>query len=124
MLKNRYGRLGFESGRILFAKRLKRVYKIITRRPLGQSPHLGNSALSECRLVLQKFQIGPTAPIALSCLGAVWTPLLGFFGRPLYLDTFSSSVYDFFFFLISFLDNSGFLRAIILNNYLEKLSCR
>ena len=41
------------------------------------------------------WKFGPVAPNTFSCSGAVWTPLLGFFGRFLYLDAFSSSAYDF-----------------------------
>ena len=48
----------------------------------------------------------------LLCLGAIWSLILGFFGLPLYLDVFSTSVYDF---LVSCLDNSGFFKS----NYLE-----
>ena len=94
-----------------FAKRSKRVCIIVTRRPLGQSPHDGDLALLECRSALQKCQISYWRPNALSCSGAIWSLLLGFFGRSLYLDVFSTSIYDFF----SFLDNSGFLKS----NYLE-----
>ena len=81
----------------LFAKRLKKVCLIVTRRPLGQSPSHENLALLECHsaTTLQKCRIGPMAPNALSCSGAIWTPLLGFFAWSLYLDAFSSSVYDF-----------------------------
>ena len=91
---------------------------IVTRRPLSQSPHDGNSALLECcsafpmcHSTLQKCRIGSWRPNTLSCSGAIWSLLLGFFGRSLYLDVFLTSVYDFF---ISFLDNSGFFK----NNYL------
>ena len=84
------------------------VCLIITRRPLGQSPSHENSALQKC-------QIGPMAPNTLSCSGAVQTPLLGFFYQSLYLDMFSSFVYDFFFFL-----NSGFLKS----NYLVDKSLK
>ena len=103
----------------LFVKRSKRVCIIVTRRPLGQSPRHGNLellkcrlALQKCRLALQMCRIGPMAPNALSCLGAVWTPLLGFFGWSLYLDMFSSFVYDF-----SFLFFFGLFR-LFKNNYL------
>ena len=88
-----------------FAKRSKMVCIIVTQRPLGQSPTKGNSALLECRSALQKCQIGLWTPNILSRLGAVWTPLLGFFGRSLYLDTFSSSVYDFSNFFVWFWHN-------------------
>ena len=94
-----------------FPKRSKRVCFIVTRRSLGQSPTHENSALLECCSALQKCQIGLMAPDTLSCLDAVWTHFLWFFGWSLYLDMFSSFVYDFF---ISFLDNSGYLRIIIL----------
>ena len=96
------------------AKRLKMVCLIVTWRPLGQSPPKQNSALLECRLALQKCRIGLMAPNILLCSGAIWTPFLGFFGQSLYLDMFSSSVYDFF--LISFLDNSGFFKKNYLVN--------
>ena len=95
ILKNRHGRLGCESEHILLQKRSKRVCHIVTQRLLGQSPTKENSALLECRLALQKCQIGLWAPNTLSCSGAIWTPLLGFFNRSLYLDVFSSPVYDF-----------------------------
>ena len=85
---------------------------IITRRLLDQNPHDGNSALLECHLTLQMCRIGSWRPNALSCLGVIWSLLLGFFGRSLYLDMFSTSVYDFF---VSFLDNLGFFKS----NYLE-----
>ena len=96
----------------LFAKRSKMVCIIVTRRPLGQSPTKGNSALLECRSALQKCRIGSWRLNALSCSGAIWSLLLGFFGRSLCLDVFSTSVYDF---LVSFLDNLGFFKS----NYLE-----
>ena len=88
-----------------FAKRSKRVCIIVTQRRLGQNPKHGNSALLECR-------IGSWRLNALSCSGAIWSFLLGFFGWSLCLDVFSTSVYDF---LISFLDNLGFFKS----NYLE-----
>ena len=81
-----------------FAKRSKMVCSIITRRLLGQSPHDGNS-----------------------CLGAIWSLLLGFFGQSLYLDMFSSSIYDF---LPLFWIIQTFLRTIILNNYLVDKSLK
>ena len=96
----------------LFAKRSKMVCIIVTRRPLGQSPTKGNSALLECRLALQKCRIGSWRLNALSCSGAIWSFLLGFFGWSLCLDVFSTSVNDF---LVSFLDNLGFFKS----NYLE-----
>ena len=71
------------------------VCLIITRKSLGQSPSHENSALLECSLALQKCRIGLMASNTLSCLGAVRTPLLGFFVWSLYLDAFSSSIYDF-----------------------------
>ena len=92
-------------------KRSKRVCIIVTRRPLGQSLTKENSALLECRSALQKCRIDLWTPIVLLRSGAVWTPLLGFFDWSLYLDAFSSSVYDF---SSLFLDNSGYLRTIIL----------
>ena len=92
---------------------------IVTERPLGQSQHDGNSALLECRSALQKCRIGYWRPNALSCLGAIWSLLLEFLGQSLYLDVFSTSVYDFFF-LISFLDKSGFFK----NNYLVNKSLK
>ena len=95
-------------------KRSKIVCLIITQRSLGQIPHDGRLALLKCR-------IGSWMLNALPCSGAIWTLLLGFFYRSLYLDMFSSSVYDFF---ISFLDNSDFLRIIILNNYLVDKSLK
>ena len=88
---------------------------IVTRKPLGQSPSHENSALLECCSTLQKCQIGPMAPNTLSCSGAVQTPLLGFFCQSLYLDMFSSFVYDFFFFF-----NSSFLKS----NYLVDKSLK
>ena len=94
-----------------FAKRLKKVCLIVTRRPLGQSPKGGNLALLESRSTLQKCRIGSWTPNVLLYSGAFWILLLGFFDCSLHLDVFSSSVYDFF---ISFLDNLGFFR----NNYL------
>ena len=81
-----------------FAKRLKRLCLIITRRALGQSPKGGNSALLKCRM-------GSWTPNILPRLGAFQTLLYGFLIRSLHLDVFSSLVYDFF---ISILDNSGF----------------
>ena len=90
---------------------------IITRRLLDQNPHDGNSALLECHLTLQMCRIGSWRPNALSCLGVIWSLLLGFFGRSLYLDMFSTSVYDFF---VSFLDNLGFFK----NNYLVDKSLK
>ena len=104
-----------------FAKRSKRVCLILTRRPSGQSPHDDNSALLKCRSALQKCGIGSWMPNTLPCSGAIWTLFLGFFDQSLYLDMFSSSVYDFF---ISFLDNSDFLRKTILNNYLVDKSLK
>ena len=95
-----------------FAKRSKRVCIIITQRPLGQSPTKGNSVLLECRSAIQKCRIGSWRSNALSCSGAIWSLLLGFFGRSLYLDVFSTSILWFF---VSFLDNSGFFKS----NYLE-----
>ena len=95
-----------------FVKRSKRVCIIITQRPLGQSPTKGNSVLLECRSALQKCRIGSWRLNAISCSGAIWSLLLGFFGQSLYLDVFSTSVYDF---LVSFLDNLGFFKS----NYLE-----
>ena len=99
------------------AKRLKMVCLIVTWRSLGQSTTKGNWALLECRLALQKCQIGLWRLNPLSCSGAIWSLLLGFFGRSLYLVVFPTSVYDFFilFFYISFLDNSGFFKS----NYLK-----
>ena len=94
-----------------FAKRSKMMCFIVTRRPLGQSPHDGNSALLECRLALQKCWIGFWRLNTLSCSGAIWSLLLGFFGRSLYLDLFSSFVYDF---LSPFWIIQAFLRTIIL----------
>ena len=92
---------------------------IVIERPLGQSQHDGNSALLECHSTLQKCRIGYWRPNALSCSGAIWSLLLGFLGQSLYLDAFSTSVYEFFFF-ISFLDNSGFFK----NNYLANKSLK
>ena len=100
------------------AKRLKMVCLIVTWRPLGQSTTKGNWALLECRLALQKCQIGLWRLNPLSCSGAIWSLLLGFFGRSLYLVVFPTSVYDFFY--ISFLDNSGFFN----NNYLVDKSLK
>ena len=108
-LKNRYGRLGFESVHILLRKGRKGCL-IITRRPLGQSPQDGNLAFQMCRLALQKCWIGSWRLNALSCSGAIWSLLLGFFGRSLYLDVFSTSVYDF---LSIFWIIQAFLRTII-----------
>ena len=88
------------------------VCLIVTRRLLGQSTHDRNSALLECRSALQKCRIGSWRLNAFLCLGAIWSLILGFFGLPLYLDVFSTSVYDF---LVSCLDNSGFFKS----NYLE-----
>ena len=115
-LKNRFGRLGFESERILL-RRSKRVYIIITQRKFGQSPNHENSALLECCSALQKCQIGFWRPNALLCSGVIWYFLLGFFGQSLYLDVFSTSVLWFF---ISFLDNSSFFK----NNYLVDKSLK
>ena len=114
-LKNRYGWLGFESGLIL----LRKDWKGCALSSLeGHWPKVPSCS------ALQKCQIGLWTPNTLSCLGAIWTPLLGFFYQPLHLDVFSSSINDFlvfvfvfvffFFFFISFLDNLGFLRTIIL----------
>ena len=78
-----------------FAKILKRVCHIITWRTLGQSPTKENSALLECHSALQKCWIGLWTLNVLSRVGAIWNPFLGFFGWFLYLEAFSSSVYDF-----------------------------
>ena len=104
-----------------FAKRSKRVCIIVTRRPLGQSPTKGNSALLECCSALQKCRIGSWMPNALPCLGAIWTLLLVFLGQSLYLDVFSTSVYDF---LSLFWIIQAFLRTIILNKYLVDKSLK
>ena len=94
------------------AKRLKMVCLIVTWRSLGQSTTKGNWALLECRSAIQKCRIGSWRLNAISCSGAIWSLLLGFFGQSLYLDVFSTFVYDI---LVSFLDNSGFFKS----NYLE-----
>ena len=62
--------------------------------PLGKNPPQGNLAFLECRLALQKCHIGPMAPNALSCSGAVWTPLLGFLTGPC-IQTRFHPAYDF-----------------------------
>ena len=98
-----------------FAKISKRVCIIVTRRPLGQSLHDGNSALQMCYSKLQKCWIGFWRPNALSCSGAIWSLLLGFFGWSLYLDMFSTSIYDFFFFWSLF----WIIQAFLKSNYLE-----
>ena len=95
-----------------FAKRLKNVCLIVTRRPLGQSPKGENLALLESRSTLQKCRIGSWTPNALSWLGAIWTPLLRFFDSSLHLDAFSSSIYDFFLSLF------WIIQAFFQNNYL------
>ena len=78
-LKNRHERLGCKSKHILLRQNRKKLCLIITRRPLGQSPKYGNSALLECHSALQNCRIGLWTPNTLSCSGAIWTPLLGFF---------------------------------------------
>ena len=82
-----------------------------------KSPHDGNLALLECRSALQKCRIGSWRSNALPCSGAIWSLLLGFFGWSLYLDVFSTSVYDF---LSLFWIIQAFLRTIILNNVKDR----
>ena len=93
-LKNRYGWLWFKSGRILLRKIEKGMHN---RHPKVVRPKSTSGKFGPFRVPFgtQKCRIGPMAPNALSCSGAVWTPLLGFFGHSLYLDAFSSSAYDF-----------------------------
>ena len=95
-----------------FAKRSKRVCLIVTWRPLGQNPSHENSALLVCHLALQKCRIGPMARNTLSCSGAVWTPLLGFFGRSLYLGAFHALSMIFYYLLSR-------LFRLFKNNYLD-----
>ena len=95
------------------------VCLIVTRRLLGQSTHDRNSTLLECRSALQKCRIGSWRLNAISCSGAIWSLLLGFFGQSLYLDVFSTFVYDF---LVSFLDHSGFFKSNDLDDKYLKIN--
>ena len=95
-----------------FCEKIKNGVHYRHSKAIGPKPNQGKFGLLKCRSALQKCRIGSWRLNALSCSGAIWSLLLGFFGQSLYLDVFSTSVYDF---LVSFLHNLGFFKS----NYLE-----
>ena len=95
-------------------KRSKMVCLIVTRRELGQSRKGSHPALLKCCSALQKCRRVLLDAERSFVFGCVLDSLFRvFLTQSLYLDVFSSLVYDFFF-KIFFLDNLGFFR----NNYL------
>ena len=101
-----------DQGLNLAASFCKKIEKGMHQSVVGPKPNQGKFSPFRVLFSTPKVRIGSWMPNALPCSGAIQTPLLGFLGQSLYLNAFSSSVYDFF--IISFLDNSAFLRAIIL----------
>ena len=97
-------------GTRLFAKKLKRVCLIGTRRELGQSPKECNSALLKCRSALQKCRMVLLGANRTFVFGCVLDPFLGFLEPVLALRR----VFNLYSEIISFLDKSGIFK----NNYL------
>ena len=95
----------------LFAKKLKRVCLIGTRRELGQSPKECNSALLKCRSALQKCRMVLLGVDRTFVFGCVLDPFLGFLKPVLALRRVFNLYSKIFIF---FLDNSSLFR----NNYL------
>ena len=109
-------RIGTQS----FAKRSKKVCLIVTQRALGQSPKGGNLALLKVLFDTPKVSNGLLDTKCSSMFGCILDLLIGFFDpvpspKRVFILSLCFFFFLFIFFLISFLDNSGFFR----NNHLE-----